>query len=685
MLFSTIIGSNSKVAAQFEYSLHCAVPRDQACRVTWVSALGLRNVGLVVSWCWILALGSAALAETANAGGGGRFESAAKATGWNGLTTPGNEAMGGATSTMGGGTFDINSLLGASRYYQHTTPITGQNTITTNLEAGFFWNGHQTLQHVATNTINFVADDNDSWGGASISDKYDRHATSVSALIGGRSTVGGNAVWQQGIAYGTDLRSAAIASEWTGDAFTVQFEYTKDSYVTPCEQTFGVADVVNSSWNRPDDPSGTDVSSVVTDAYAFQNPSTTYVVSAGNTGPAVNTVKSPASGYNAITVAALTDANNYDMAASFSGRGPQDFGYSVATDTPVITTGVRAAVDIAAPGAALVTAFYGGQNGGNNTSLPGSIDAGSNASAYEEGSQGTSFAAPLVAGGAALVASAAKTLPSLSGNPATRESVVVKSLLLNGATKTAGWNNGQQQVTVGNDTYIRTTQSLDWVTGAGRMDLDATFDLQTSGQIDVAGTEAGDLGDVVKTGWDYGEALLGIDNSYVISEKLPGGTTFTATLAWLRNRSFDSAIVEEAGIVEDEDLGGYEDVAQADLNLSVWALDGNDQFTTLIARSESLYNTVEHLSLTLPESGSYGLRVEYLLNTFDNTTGGEWGDVDNPQAYAVSWQAVPEPSSLALSSAAVLGLMLVQRRRSARRCARRSEESPRHAPHCSGR
>ncbi len=660
MLFFNMIGSNSEVAAQFECSLHCAVAHDQP---SWMSALWLRNAGRFVSWCWIMALGSAALAEMPNAGVGGRVDSAAKSTGWYGLTTPGNEAVGGATSTVGGGTFDINSLLGANRYYEQMTPITGQNTITTNLEAGFFWNGHETLQHVATNTINFVADVNESWGGASISDKYDRHATWASELIGGRSTVGGDPVWQQGIAYGTDLRSAAIASQWTGDAFTLLFEYTPASIITPCEQTFGTADVVNSSWNRPDDPSGTDTTSGVMDAYAFQNPSTTYVVSAGNTGPAVNTVGSPASGYNAITVAALADANHYDVAASFSSRSPQDFGYSGAIDTPVITTGVRAAVDTAAPGAALVSAFYGGQNGGNNTSLPGSIDDGSNASAYSDGIDGTSFAAPLVAGGAALVASAAKTLPELSGNPAAHESVVVKSLLLNGATKTAGWDNGQQQMTVGNDTYIRTTQSLDWVTGAGRMDLDATFDLQTSGQIDVAGTETGDLGDVVKTGWDYGESLLGIDNSYVISEWLPGGTPFTATLAWLRNRSFDASIVENKDIVEDEDWVGYEDVAQADLNLSVWALDGNDQFTTLIARSESLYNTVEHLSLTLPDSGFYGLRVEYLVNTFDNTTGGEWGNAGNPQTYAVSWQAVPEPSSLALSSAALLELMLAQRRR----------------------
>ncbi len=364
-----------------------------------------------------------------------------------------------ATTSVGGGTFDLNAFLGADRYYGHATPITGQNTISTNLEAGFFWNGHETLQHVATNTTNFVADA-ESWRGAAVADKYDRHATWAAMLIGGRATVGGDAILQQGIAYGTDLRSGAIASSWVSPAYALGFNFSVNSFLTPYEQTFGVADVVNSSWGFTDPSSTTDYS-VVMDAYAFQNPTTTYVVSAGNSGQASNTVSSPGSDYNAITVAALGNANVYDTVASFSSRGPQDFGYLPSVGPAVITTGVRAAVDIAAPGTSLVSAFYGGQNGGNNTSLAGSVDQGSDPEAYSNGIAGTSFASPLVAGGAALVASAAKTLPELSGNPAARESVVVKALLLTGADKTSGWSNGQQTVTVGSDSFLQTTQSLD--------------------------------------------------------------------------------------------------------------------------------------------------------------------------------------------------------------------------------
>ena len=556
-----------------------------------------------------------------------------------------------AVTTVGGYTFDINTFLGAGAYYDNATPIIGQNTVTTNLEAGYFWNGHETLQHVVTNTTNFISGST-AWGGDSVPAKYDRHATWATMLIGGRQTVGGG-IYQDGIAFGTDLRAAAIASDWESPAYALSFNLTVESFLVPYERTFGVADVVNSSFGFTD-PDGTDALSVVMDAYAFQNPLTTYVTSAGNSGPGSNTVGSPGSDYNAITVGALTNANTFDTVASFSSRAPQDFGYIDASGTAVSIAGVRAAVDISAPGASLVSAFWGGQAGGNNPTLTSSTNQGTSADLYSLGIAGTSFAAPLVAGGAALVVSAAKTLPVLASNPAASQSIVVKSLLLTGADKTTGWSNGQQTVTVGGTTYLRTTQSLDYAAGAGRLDLATTFGLQVGGQIDVVGTGTGNLGTVARTGWDYGSAVIGSRNDYVIADALTGSTTLTASVDWLRNRYFDYATTT------------YADVAQANLNLSVWQLDATNAFTTLIARSESLYNTVEHLSFLLPQSGRYGLRIEYPANTFDNTAGGVWGSATYPQDYAVSWSAVPEPSLAATSLAAVAIAAVIGRSRSGR-------------------
>jgi hypothetical protein len=541
-------------------------------------------------------------------------------------------AVGTATTAVGGGSFDVNALLGANRYYGYATPITGQNTIAVNLEAGHIWNGHEALAHVTSFTQSTGA-----WGGGSVAPLYDEHATLAALFIGGRQTAVNPSIKQQGLAPGTDLRSAAIATGWSGPAFAGTFGISYDTLLTAYDASFGTADVINSSFGVGD-PGGTGALAWIADTYSFFNSKTTYVVSAGNDGPSSNTVGSPGSAYNTLTVAALGSANAFNSVAGFSSRGPQTFGY-FSTGTFVTVPDVRAAVDIAAPGESLTSAFYGGQTGGNNATLVGSVDAGSDPAAYSASVAGTSFAAPIVAGGVALVASAAKTLAPLASNADASQSMVVKSLLLTGADKTTGWSNGQASVTVGGTTFLQTTQSLDWAAGAGRMNLDKTFDIQVNGQADVTGT-TGLLGTVDRRGWDYGSAILGTNNDYVIGTELTANSTLTASLSWMRARGFDAETLD------------YFEYAQADLGLSIWALDATDAFTTLIARSGSQYNTVEHLSFTLPATGRYGLRVEYDSNTFDNL-GGQWGSSSFPQTYGLAWAAVPEPSTVLLAGVGI--------------------------------
>ena len=523
-------------------------------------------------------------------------------------------AEGQATTSVGGGTFDLNDFLGADRYYTNGTPINGQNTISVNLEAGHVWNGHEALQHV-TNFYNSAS----TFGGGAVAPLYDRHATWAALFIGGRETTNNPSIKQEGLAPGTDLRSAAIATGWTGLAYALNFNVGFLSTVVPAyDSSFGTADVINSSFGGGD-PSGTGTLAWLADSYTFDNTDTLYVVSAGNSGPGANTVGSPGSAYNVLTVGALGSANNFNSVASFSSRGPQNFGYFVSGTNYVTVSNVRAAVDIAAPGDSLTSAFYGGQTGGNNTNLAGSVNSGTNADAYCSSIAGTSFAAPIVAGGAALVYSAAKTLPQLSTNAEATQSMVVKSLLLTAADKTTAWSNGQTNI----NGVITTTQSLDWAVGAGRMNLYRTFDLQVNGQTGVDGYGVGAQGGVLGSGWDFGASLNGINNDYTISDVLLGGSTFTTSLSWMRARAYDPVAIS------------LYDYAQANLNLSLWSLGSNNSFQTKVAESISLYNTVEHLSFALPSTGLYGLRVSYAGNTFDNT-GGQWGTTFL-QGYGLAW------------------------------------------------
>lgn len=505
-----------------------------------------------------------------------------------------------------GGVFDVAAFLGADRYYN--AGIAGENTVTWNLEAGHIWNGHDALAHVTR-----FSQSADTFGGGDFASLYDRHATWVGMLIGGRPASG---VTTAGMAPATDLRSAALSTGWTGSAYALGFGISIPSYLHAFESAFASGDVVNSSYGFAD-PGGSSILTIFSDAVAFQSPSTAYVVSAGNSGPGGNTVGSPGSGYNAITVGALAGANTFEAPASFSSRGPQDFAF-YSNGTVTVVSGVRAAVDIAAPGASLASAYYGGQTGGNDASLPGSTAGPSSTSLFSSGLNGTSFAAPIVAGGAALVHSAAEAFHP--ANPEASSSLVVKAQLLTAADKTAGWSNNQ--TLSGN--VITTSQALDFSTGAGRMNLDRTFLIQNTGQGGVEGLSAGAQVPVQELGWDFGEVGAGSSNDYPIADSLAGNSTFTATLVWHRAREWDSA------------NGTVTESAQADLNLSLWALGENDSFARRVAESVSLYNPVEHFSFSIPETGRYGLRVSYVGNTFDNT-GGVWGGTGFEQPYALAW------------------------------------------------
>ena len=523
---------------------------------------------------------------------------------------------------------NVNNLIGANRFYN--AGFTGQGTITANVEAGHVWNGQEALGHVTQYAHDPAA------FGTTTNDLFDRHATWVGSHIGGRLTAVNGGQWQTGIAPGTDLRSGAIATAWSGSAFTTGFNFNAASFNGGYTPYFGTADVINSSWGGTS-AAGNNFFAQALDGYAAQNSRTTLVASAGNSGPGNNTVGFPGSGYNAITVAALDNGgnNSYNTVASFSSRGPQDY-FDPVNGTVV---GARAVVDIAAPGTNLHAAFYGGQTGGNNTTLAGSANNGLNTNFYTFAVQGTSFASPIVAGGVSLLKSASYNTPELAGNAASRDTLVVKSVLMNSADKTVGWNNGQVANGAGG---VNTTQALDFAAGAGAMNLNRAFDQYlTAGTRDVLGLANGNLGTVSSIGWDLGNVLLGGNNLYSIGGLLQGGSLFNVTLNWFRDRTYNPATFTAT------------DIGQADLTLEVTDLLSN----TVISRSSSLFNTAEHLSFLLPSTSQYGVRVVYGANTF--------GTMNNVN-YGVAWSGisvVPEPSTLLLTLAGVAVGDVIRRRR----------------------
>jgi subtilisin family serine protease len=533
-----------------------------------------------------------------------------------------NHLMTNLPAAFSGG--DVGAIVGANTFY--TNGITGQSAVMANVEAGHIWNGHESLGHVATFSHHADA------FGTTTAQLFDRHATWVGMTMGGRNAPPPG-VYQSGIAPNASLRSGAVASGWNGNAYSLGFNFTGNSFANPYVANFGTADVINSSWGFTDDP-GTNFFTIAMDGLANSNPRTTFVASAGNDGPPVDTVGSPGSGYNAITVAALRNDgfNNYSAVANFSSRGPQSYGDPVNG----FIAGIRAAVDIAAPGTNLTSAYFGGQAGGNHPGLPGSPNGAAGApNFYTFSVQGTSFAAPIVAGAAALIDSASYNTPLLAANPASRDARVVKSVLLNSATKIAGWNNGQVPHVNGNG-GVETVQALDYASGAGALNLDRAYDQYLSGLTrDVPGTLLGNQGPVDVIGWDFGVVQNGILNTYPIALPLAAGTDLTVTLDWFRNRAFNAGTFVTS------------DSSQVDLDLRIRdIITGN-----LISESISGVNVVEHLHFPVPRTSLYQIEVHYFGNIFGNPGSEEYG---------LAWYAtgIPEPSAIVLMLLAMFAIPL---------------------------
>lgn len=566
------------------------------------------------------------------------------------LITPGQALVSSLGGTNAFNGIYINQAIGANAFYNQG--FGGQNAVVANIEAGTIWAAHETTTGRISQTIIDPAILGTQLGQA------DWHATMVGhALIGS-----GIYTYQDGIAPMAQVWSGAVATTWNAaplEQYTGSFGITDASFLHPYRVALqtGInsvrADVINSSWGYGD-PAGAYAETVAIDAL-LRGSGAVGVFAAGNSGPGANTVGGPASGYNGITVGALTNsaANlTYNTVADFSSRGSSD-AYNPQTD--VVLTGIRSTVDIVAPGDNLTLAFYGGMTGGH---VAGSDPTAGSGAYYIPGMNGTSFAAPIVAGAAALMVDAGKTF----GIAEMTHPLVVKASLMAGATSTLGWNNGQYL----DGGVVRTSQALDLAAGAGALNLEgthgiyigntlllapsiyATDGLNTLGVAGLGGSSAAAL-----SGWDLGAIDSGF-HSYVITEVLTAGSQFSAALTWFIERGIGA------------DLASAEDIALSNLSLELWLLD-EMLGSRLVGRSESPWGTTEMLRFDLMETGQYEMRVVWDGQNFNTAAS---PNLTTEYGLAWSFTPVPEPYSIVLGCYGFLFLMLRRRREGARIAAR---------------
>ncbi|MFH5804064.1 S8 family serine peptidase [Alienimonas sp. DA493] len=566
----------------------------------------------------------------------------------------------------GGTSSNASAAVGAERFY--AAGYTGTRAYVANIEGGHAWNGHQDLTGV-----NYIPS---APGTGTPTSSKQGHATATAHNIAGVPSTGAsydsdsyNSTLRHGIAFGVQesgrLYSGNVATAFgSGGSFSTTTTSVGTTYKDAFLDGMGgagnpTADVVNGSWGfRSSDDSvdrqiraGFVVETVGIDAMIAQSGAVS-VFSAGNdqdNDPAAgadNNVGGIGAGYNSITVGALGPGPDFDNISTFSSRGAAPFfdakaaaGSGNTSPDPrflqpsgAFSDAARAVVDIVAPGTSVGAPF--------TTTDPGIYHSVS----------GTSFAAPIVAGGAALVVDAGK---DLYGGGDAIDGRVVKAVLLNSANKNLnGYDNGQFL----DSGVVTTFQSLDLTYGAGALDLDAAFEQYVLA--DTAGVLGNDGGLVGAVGWDLGSVshdglLAAAEDLFFIGTELAGGSVFTTTLTWFAERVGANDTLE----------GTFEDVL-VDLDLEVFRFDALTQTVIeTVAQSISAFNVVEHLSFELPEDGYYGVRVSYFDEHWD------FGDDDTATTYGLAWSgvarpaAVPEPGTACLVGVAGLAGVLIRRRK----------------------
>lgn len=224
-------------------------------------------------------------------------------------------------------------------------------------------------------------------------------------------------------------------------------------------------------------------------------------------------------------------------------------------------------------------------------------------------SSGTSFAAPHVVATVALLQEFGdRQLRSGISNwsLASREPLVMKSVILNSADKLEDPGDGsilgmaRTLLDEGGKTWIEsdayTTQSipLHAELGTGHLNAFRAYEQLAGGQWSP--------GNVPATGWNY--SSIGPDDSedYTFEHPLKGGSYLSATLSWERTVELNS---EDEYFDSGESFTGN---ALGNLDLYLLPVDSDD-ISQSVWSSTSTEDSLEHIFIPIPTTGSYKLRV----------------------------------------------------------------------------
>jgi hypothetical protein len=369
--------------------------------------------------------------------------------------------------------------------------------------------------------------------------------------------------------------------------------------------------VFNMSHGTAATTDGTSTQTLAVDWMAFAR-DVIVVKSAGNAGPGSDTVSLPGDCFNCITVGATGPDGVHNRPAGFSSEGPTADG--------------RSKPDLVAPGVDIGTTT--------------GIGAGVNTFADVNG---TSFAAPHVAGVAALLVEHAGV------HGYSDDHKVIKAVLLNSAMKDGGEKPGEIEVRdKAGELWLPAvpgTNPLDNQLGAGQLNVQAAF---RQFRDDEALLGVGhDVVHISPIGWDIEQIDAGATVDYVITEKLAKGSKLTATLVWDRVVERTPCTAADCPAFSDDFTAGI----LSDLDMVLLDSLGTELFLFDALRrasySQSTDDSVEHIYFTLPRTDYYSVRIH---NSSDQTQTG------TTFAFALWSQPVPEPLTLLL---VVFGLLWV--------------------------